>query len=109
MISAKNRSWVARDPDPSDPAVFHMAPVGDRQWACGGSSQLKSGQHVRSVNPAMDHLHMSGYREHATQPAEGLRDAMGFGFAHRMAAFGGDDLAEFGEQDRGGGGGSVIA
>jgi hypothetical protein len=26
----------------------------------------------------MDHLDPSGHREHATQPAEGLRDAVGF-------------------------------
>ena len=26
----------------------------------------------------MDHFDLSGHREHATQPAEGVRDAVGF-------------------------------
>src|SRR5438270_1036819 len=78
VMSAKHRAWVERDPDPGDAAVLDMTPVGDRHWTCGGGPQLEPSQHVRSVNPAMDHLHLSGHREHATQPAEGLRDAVGF-------------------------------
>src|SRR5712691_2489965 len=76
--SAKHRAWVERDSDAGDAAVLHMAPVDDRHWTCGGGPQLEPGQYVRSVNPLMDHLDLSGHREHATQPAERLRDAVGF-------------------------------
>src|SRR5215467_4959920 len=78
VMSAKHRAWVERDPDPGNAAVLHMAPVDDRHRTCGSRPQLEPGQYVRSVNPAMDHLDLSGHREHAAQSVEGLRDAVGF-------------------------------
>src|SRR5215468_7009783 len=55
---------VECDSDPRDPAGLDVGPVDNRQRSSGCGAQFEPGQHIRSVDPALDDLDAIGHGEH---------------------------------------------